>query len=164
MTYLLDTSALLAHYFHEPCAPIVDRLICGLDDATGICVTSLLEMCVRLTAQGVVPAERARAIDVYQTTTQRVWPVSLEVVHAAIELKAAVRPRLPAMDALIAGCAMARGATLVHKDPHFDAIPPGLLKTFRLPDAAEPATSADVPGVVKEAGKPYKVGKRKTRV
>jgi predicted nucleic acid-binding protein len=37
------------------------------------------------------------------------------------------------MDTLIAATAILRAATLVHRDPHFTAIPPSMLKQEMLP-------------------------------
>lgn len=53
---------------------------------------------------------------------------------AAIRIQAGSIQRLPLVDALIAGCASVANLTLVHRDPHFDAVPKILLKTLRLPD------------------------------
>ena len=157
---LLDTSAVLAHYGNEPGYDVVDRLLNEAKNETGLCVASLLEIDSSLRHKGIGADERRRMLAIYESAASRVLPVDRRCVSAAIELKASARPRLPAMDALIAGCALAHGATLVHKDPHFDAIPAGRLKTLRLPDSSA-ATPVDVPRAVKETRTVYRVGKRK---
>ena len=48
-------------------------------------------------------------------------------------LRAATRPRLPRVDALIAASAKQHGATLVHCDPHMAGIPATLVNQRRLP-------------------------------
>jgi predicted nucleic acid-binding protein len=54
--------------------------------------------------------------------------------RASLIIQSKTSARLPLVDALIAGCASAHGAVLVHRDPHFDNIPRAQLKTLRLPD------------------------------
>jgi predicted nucleic acid-binding protein len=130
--HLLDSSAILAHYFHEPGAESVDRLLADKQNAVGMCVISLLEVAGRLTEEGVVATERDRALRLYRELCVALCPVDEPVVMKAMEIKAAMRPRLPAIDALIAGCAASHGAILVHGDPHMDAIPERLLAKIRL--------------------------------
>ena len=60
-------------------------------------------------------------------------PVSLPIVLKSIELRRAATARLPHVDALIAATAAHRNAVLVHRDPHFSAIPAPWLKQERLP-------------------------------
>jgi predicted nucleic acid-binding protein len=131
--HLLDSSAILAHYFHEAGVDVVDQLLADKQNAVGICVISLLEVEGRLTEEGVEAKERDRALRLYRELCVAICPVDEPVVAKATELKAAARPRLPAIDALIAGCAASHGAVLVHADPHMDAIPERFLAKIRLP-------------------------------
>ncbi|MBK8989591.1 MAG: PIN domain-containing protein [Chloroflexi bacterium] len=55
-------------------------------------------------------------------------PADETVAHEAVELRATTPHRLPTIDALIAATAVAHQLTLIHRDPHFTAIPPQLLK------------------------------------
>jgi predicted nucleic acid-binding protein len=63
-----------------------------------------------------------------------------EVVHVdeaigseAVRLRISATARASAMDTLIAATASLRGAMLVHRDPHFTAIPASMLKQEMLP-------------------------------
>jgi len=46
----------------------------------------------------------------------------------AIKLRECATDRLPTIDSLIAATAAAHNAVLVHRDPHFTAIPAEMLK------------------------------------
>ena len=50
-----------------------------------------------------------------------------------MSLRAATRPRLPLVDALIAASAKQHSAILVHRDPHMVTIPASLLNQVMLP-------------------------------
>jgi predicted nucleic acid-binding protein len=50
-----------------------------------------------------------------------------------MDLRAATRPRLPLVDALIAASAKQHGAVLVHRDPHMATIPTSLVSQQMLP-------------------------------
>jgi predicted nucleic acid-binding protein len=50
-----------------------------------------------------------------------------------VHLRTSATARTSAMDTLIAATASVRGATLVHRDPHFTAIPASLLNQEILP-------------------------------
>lgn len=129
---LLDTSAILAHYLREPYSDAVARILSEPSNDVGMCTCSALELAGKLTAKGLKPVEVHDVLDGYRAVLTREYPVDPAVVNAAIRLRETTRPRLPAMDALIAGCAAAHHATLVHADAHFDTIPPSELRTRRL--------------------------------
>jgi predicted nucleic acid-binding protein len=65
----------------------------------------------------------------------RVIPIDLEVCRLAIELRRSATDRLPTIDSLIAATAAVNDAVLVHRDPHFKAIPGGVLKQEFLGEA-----------------------------
>lgn len=162
-TYLLDTSAAMAHVYREPGHAQVHAL---LEDHTAtvlLAAPSLLEMNAALKRRIADAGQRRAVMDLYGGRLAEVISVDRAAAMAAIEITGASAKRLPAFDALIAGCAVARNAILVHRDPHFDAIPPERLRVLRLSDAPEPPTSADVPPVVKEKRASYKTRKSKTR-
>ncbi len=51
----------------------------------------------------------------------------------AIRLRTSATANVAAMDVLIAAAASLKNSTLVHRDPHFAAIPPDFLKQEVLP-------------------------------
>jgi predicted nucleic acid-binding protein len=121
--YLLDTSAMIAHYRKERGGHRVQELL--LDDMAFITVSSLsiAEFARRLLELGA-DEERAREEALsYAQAVARIIPIDTSVAIRAFELGAAASTRLPLTDALIAACAATTGAILVHCDAHFDALP-----------------------------------------
>ena len=161
--YLLDTSAVLTHVYGEPGHVQVQALFEDQEATILLAAPSLLEMETALKGRMADVLRRRAVVDLYGGRLAEVVPVDRAAVMEAIALKNASAKRLPTMDALIAGCAVARGATFVHRDPHFDAVSAPRLQVLRLTDTPEPPASADVPPVVREKGKPYKVSQRRTR-
>jgi predicted nucleic acid-binding protein len=161
--YLLDTSAVLAHVYREPGHAQVQRLLEEQAATVLLAAPSLLEMETALKRKMTDAGRRRTVVRLYGGELAEVVSVDREAAMTAIEISAVSAKRLPALDALIAGCAVANDAVLVHRDPHFDAIPPERLRALRLPDTSEPPTSADVPKVVKEDGAQYKASQRKRR-
>ena len=133
MTHLLDTSALLAHYIAEPGAERVQALF--EDDAvvTGASILSLYEFELRLHQLGVDAATRTSELSRYRALLDEVVDVDETVRSEAISLRTSATAHVAAMDVLIAATASVRNATLVHRDPHFTAIPGSLLKQEVLP-------------------------------
>jgi predicted nucleic acid-binding protein len=133
VTYLLDSSALLAYYFGEPAGRRV-RLLLSDDRADiRLSVITMAEFWSRLRAEGLVQIfeEEWRKIS---TLMSGIEPVTLAVVQRSLDLRAKATARLPQIDALIAATAAFHGAVLVHRDPHFLSIPEGLLQQEFLPD------------------------------
>lgn len=132
MTHLLDTSAILAHYLDESGADEVESLLAQGPDKVSMAAPSWVELDTRL--RELVPDQKARqnAFLQYTTSLTSLLPVDGEASLAAIRLRNSAPGRLPLADALIAGVADAAGLILVHRDPHFDAIPG--LKVLRLPN------------------------------
>jgi predicted nucleic acid-binding protein len=133
MSYLLDSSALLAYYFGEAGGERVRDLLSDDSVVVGISVLTMGEFWSRLHAEGwenVFPAEWQSISELLS----EIHPVSLAVVAKSLELRSAATGRLPQVDALIAATALSLGATLVHRDPHFAAIPAELLKQETLSD------------------------------
>jgi predicted nucleic acid-binding protein len=57
-----------------------------------------------------------------------------EIIRSeGVRLRISATARCSAMDTLIAATASLSGATLVHRDPHFTAIPASILKQEMLP-------------------------------
>ena len=133
MTHLLDTSALLAHYLAENGGERVQALF---EDATveaGASILSLYEFELRLHQFGVDAATRASELNRYRALLTEVVDVTEAVRGEAIRLRTSATGHVAAMDVLIAASASVGNATLVHRDPHFAAIPTNLLKQEVLP-------------------------------
>jgi len=133
MTHLLDTSALLAHYLAEPGAARVQALFEDDTVVAGTSILALFEFELRLHQLGVAAATRAGELSRYRALLNVVVDVDEAVRSEAIRLRIGATAHVAAMDILIAAAASLRGATLVHRDPHFAAIPANLLKQEVLP-------------------------------
>ena len=133
MSYLLDSSALLAYYFAEPGGARVLELLSGEGTEVSISVLTMGEFWSRLRSEGSPFAffEEWRSLSELFTS---IHPVTVEIVHQSIELRSVATGRLPHIDALIAATAASLGATLVHRDPHFSTIPQSLLQQESLPE------------------------------
>jgi predicted nucleic acid-binding protein len=133
ITHVLDTSAILAHYLCEPGADDVNALLAQGPEAAGISLIALVELRGRLAEVAANPHEAERAFELYTGTLTTVLTFSRETADAAMDLRAATRPRLPLVDALIAASAKQHGAVLVHRDPHMATIPTSLVSQQMLP-------------------------------
>jgi predicted nucleic acid-binding protein len=130
--YVLDTSALLAHFLSERGWETVERLL--EKEEVHINAVAWLEFQVRLKEIAPDKTKRARALQIYAELLAGALPVTRDTAAAAFELREATASRLPNSDALIAATARLKGATLVHRDPHLAAIPSRLLRQQMLPD------------------------------
>ena len=120
--YVLDTSAIFAFTDNEDGADEVERLLeaargqqCRLD----VCAISLMELAY-ITEREQDEDEAARLVALVKA-----WPITWvypeeKTLLQAAKLKAAYR--LSVADALIAAVAKLAHATLVHKDPEFEAL------------------------------------------
>ena len=94
---------------------------------------SLYEFELRLHQLGVDTATRTRELSRYRALLDEVVDVDEAVRSEAIRLRTGATAHVSAMDVLIAATASLKHATLLHRDPHFDAIPTNLLKQETLP-------------------------------
>jgi hypothetical protein len=133
MTRPLDTSALLAHYLAEPGANIVQALFEDEDAAVGTSILSLFEFDLRLHQLNMDESTRTAELNRYRALMSEVVNVDDLVRNEAVRLRIQASSRVASMDVLIAATASSRNAILVHRDPHFTAIPAGLLKQDVLP-------------------------------
>lgn len=133
MTHALDTSALLAHYLAEPGAERVQALLEDALVVAGASILSLYEFELRLHQLGVDAAARTAELNRYRALLNEVVVVDESVRSEAIRLRTSATTHIAAMDVLIAATASLKNATLVHRDPHFAAIPVNLLKQEVLP-------------------------------
>ena len=133
MTHLLDTSALLAHYLAEPGAERVQALFEEAAVVTGTSILALYEFELRLHQLGVDAATRTVELNRYRVLLNEVVDLDEAVRSEAIRLRTNATAHVAAVDVLIAATASLKNATLVHRDPHFAAIPTNLLKQEILP-------------------------------
>ncbi len=132
MPYLLDTSALLAHYRNEAGSDRVQALFDAEDEDILLCSVSIPEFMRRLRELGASPAEAADALTGYRQVVDDVVSVDEPVAGAGDELIRSTPGRLPLVDALIAAAARSRSATLVHRDAHMRPIPRDRLQQLDL--------------------------------
>lgn len=132
--FVLDTSALLAHFGGEPGHEEVEQVLEAFPAEVGVCAVTWLELQVRLKEMLSDPVDRQLALEIYGHLVADTLPVTREVAHRAFELRSRCRERLPNSDALIAAAASLAGACLIHRDPHFAGIPARLLRQHRLAD------------------------------
>jgi predicted nucleic acid-binding protein len=133
MTHLLDTSALLAHYLAEPGATRVQALFEDESVVAGTSILALFEFDLRLHQLGLDAPTRTAELNRYRALLNEIVSVDEAVRGEAVRLRTSASSRVASMDILIAASASLRNATLVHRDPHFAAIPPQLLKQEVLP-------------------------------
>lgn len=128
MRFLLDTSALLAHYRHESGAAAVQAIF--EDDEADIFLASpsLAEFARRLHALGVDDPTVRETIDNYALLFTEIVPISATVALGAYAISRQTEQRLPLIDALIAAAAQSWDAVLVHRDDHMAAIPGDILQ------------------------------------
>jgi predicted nucleic acid-binding protein len=136
ITHLLDTSAVLAHYFGESGAIEVDAIWQQPDSKPGLCVLSIPELKTRLAEEVDDTDEVDRVFQLYANELTSCVPVDRAVADEAARLRDSSPKRLPLVDACIAACAAHHGCPLVHRDPHLDALPTDAVRQLRLPDKA----------------------------
>jgi predicted nucleic acid-binding protein len=131
VTHLLDSSALLAHYFGERGSEKVRKLFDDEDTPILLSVLSAAEFWGRLRSEGH-EASFENEWKLQQTLFDRILEVDWAVTERAIAIRRATPTRLPMVDTLIAATASLHNAVLVHRDPHFRAIPSSLLHQLDL--------------------------------
>ncbi|HMP72603.1 MAG TPA: PIN domain-containing protein [Kiritimatiellia bacterium] len=134
MIHLLDTSAILTHLLDEPGSDDVADLLAQGPERVLLAAPTWVELDRRLRELIAENDERERVFNIYTKDLSRMAILDMKAIKAALLIQSKISQRIPMVDALIAGCASAHNATLVHRDPHFDTIPASQLKTLRLPD------------------------------
>ena len=134
VTHVLDTSAILAHYFDEPGAEMVERLWEDSRNRVAICILTLPELKGRLAEEVPDRHEVERVFSQYVDELTASLVVDRKAARSAMLLRESVDVRLPLVAAVIAGCAHAHSAVLVHRDPHLAAISHGLVAQVVLPE------------------------------
>ena len=125
--YLLDTSAILAHWQDEPGAFQVAHIL----DGKAAFVASVTWLELRVKWQDLEHFDEL--LDIYQDAVAGTVDITEKVAKSAFAIRMATATRLPAIDSLIAGAAEVRGYELVHRDPHLGSIPASLVKQTMLP-------------------------------
>jgi predicted nucleic acid-binding protein len=128
----MDTSALLAHYFNEPGAMLLDALWAEESNRLAISAVTVAELKGRLNHEIADDAEALSAADAYLNELTTCLPVDRATAEVAWQFRQAASDRLPLVDALVAATACVAGAILVHKDPHMSQIPSALVQQLAL--------------------------------
>ena len=128
MRYVLDTSALLAHYRQENGGQAVQTLFEADKAELIVASVSLTEFGHRLRELGAGEDEVETALTSYQLLFSEVAAVDAAVARAAFTLGCQTPRRLPLVDALIAAVAQTKSAILVHRDEHMRPIPSELVR------------------------------------
>ena len=124
--YFLDTTPLLPHYLNGVGARRVQEILEEEGSEVSISALSVAEMARRLLTLGT-DLETARSTALQYANLSTVTVIDAATSIRAFELGSVCETRLPLVDALIAAGAQLSKATLVHRDPHFNGIPAGLL-------------------------------------
>ena len=163
--YLLDTSAVVAHFRKEVGHARVQALFDDEDAVLWLAAPSIMELDACLCDIGIKDAARRKTINDYANELFHVVAVDECVVRRAMDIRDAAVGRLPSMDALIAACAAVCGAILVHRDSHFDVIPQEILPSLRLSSQDDDdATTSSALNVVKEARATYTTRRKGQRI
>lgn len=133
MTHLFDTSALLAHYLAEPGCNRVQFLFEDESVLAGTSILVFFEFELRLRQLGLTTSMLSTELAHCRALFSEIMNVDEEGRRAGLIVRTEATARIAAMDTLIAATASVRNATLVHRDPHFLAIPTTLLNQEILP-------------------------------
>ena len=136
LTHILDTSAVLAHYFGEPGAERVSELWRLRTNRIAICALTLPELRTALERAVSDTEEVERVFRLYTDELSVTVPATRSVAESAIALRKVATERLPLVDSIIAACAREESAVLVHRDPHLTTIPQDAVRQLVLPDKA----------------------------
>lgn len=142
LRFLLDTSALLAHFRREPGWNRVQELFEAPETEVLASSLSLTEFARRLRVLGATREEARSAAEAYRELVNEIVPVDEEVAFAAFDLACEMSERLPLADSLIAAAARVRGACLVHRDHHMKPIPANLVEQIDLAAEASEDTGS----------------------
>jgi predicted nucleic acid-binding protein len=125
--YLLDTSALLAHHREENGWERVQAIFEQEGARIFLASVSLTEFGRRLRELGAGDDDISRSIEGYEFLCEEIVAIDRAIAMRAFEVGRLTPQRLPLVDSLIAACADARRAILVHRDHHMKSIPPEIV-------------------------------------
>lgn len=132
MTYVLDTSAVLAHFRKESGWQRVQSLAEDPDAVLLLASVSLVEFARRLHELGFPEGDADDAITSYTMLFSQILPIDEAVALQALKISRSAVARVPLTDCLIAATASLQKACLVHRDHHFASIGKALLKQLDL--------------------------------
>ena len=136
VTHVLDTSAALAGILGEPGAERVRAILTDPGLSVGVSVLTLYEIyTTSLHRTGSEESARETVNDLREAVSE-ILPVTESVLEVAFALRRRSAARIALADLLIAATAAQQGAVLVHRDPHFAALPPSKPDQEHLPDKA----------------------------
>ena len=121
--YVLDTSALLAHFRQEAGWQVVQALFEDNEADLIIASLTLTEFGRRLRDLGFSEEDVESVFSAYQLLFREIVAIDVVVARAAFALGCQTPHRLPLADALIAAVAVMKNAMLVHRDQHMRSIP-----------------------------------------
>ncbi len=130
--YLLDTSALLAHFRKEPGWEKVKAIFDEPGALIFVASVTVAEFARRLVSLGFASESALEAISTYRLLMNEVIAIDEAIGISAFEIGIATSERIPLVDALVAAAARAKEATLVHRDKHLAAIPSHFATQLRL--------------------------------
>jgi predicted nucleic acid-binding protein len=114
ITHILDTSAIMVHFLNGPGAETVNEILHQGADKAGFCVVCYPELKRRL--RKLLPDEGA-AKEVFHTYTHTLMGsvnVTRKAGDMAAELIQGWGEGVPVISVIVAACAIAEGAVLVH--------------------------------------------------
>ncbi len=138
MRFLLDTSALLAHFRKEHGGARVQTLFEEGDSEILAASISLTEFARRLRELGATVDEARRTVEDYRELLDEVVSVDEKVALTAFYIVCEMTERLPLADALITAAAREREARLVHRDHHMATIPASVVEQIDLAKEPDP--------------------------
>lgn len=138
LRYLLDTSALLAHFRQESGWTRVQAMFEAGDSEILAASISLTEFARRLRELGSTDEDARRTVEDYKELLDELVVIDERVALSAFDIGCHVTQRLPLADALIAAAARERGACLVHRDRHMAPIPGTLIEQLDLSKEPDP--------------------------
>ena len=130
--YLLDTSAILAHYRKEAGWQTVQELFENHEADIKIAAPSLAEFARRMHALGVNDDDIRLTLESYSLLFDKMIAIDGPVALMAYSLGRQTPDRLPLIDALIAAAALMDKAVLVHRDEHMAVIPSSMVHQLLL--------------------------------
>lgn len=135
--FLLDTSALIAHFRREPGWDRVQALFEESDTEILSASVTLAELARRLRELGATAAEALQTVQDYRNLLNELVAVDERVALTAFNIGCETPLRLPLVDALIAAAARERGACLVHRDRHMASISTSIVEQLQLSSGSE---------------------------
>lgn len=136
MRHLFDTSALLAHFRNEPGGAAVQALFEREDVVPLVSSITIAEFARRMRDLGADEPSIKEVLEFYVSMMDETVSVDASIAWESDRLQRATPTRLPLADALIAACATANKAVLVHRDAPMRSIPSDQVKQLDLEDSA----------------------------